>query len=185
MLLSIITLWMFRDFSPRRVDKMVSPAAAPVGGRLQPGPRHQRRAEDDGDHRRRAVHGRLPERRSRSRSGSSSRRTPPSPSGRSRAAGASCRRWARRSPSCSRSAASPPKPRGAARCSCQLARHPGEHHPHDHRRDRRRRRDHGRMSAVRWGVARQIVWAWILTIPASALDRRARLRSARALFGLA
>jgi len=25
-----------------------------------------------------------------------------------------------------------------------------------------------RMSAVRWGVARQIVWAWILTIPASA-----------------
>ena len=26
-----------------------------------------------------------------------------------------------------------------------------------------------RVSAVRWGVARQIVWAWILTIPASAL----------------
>ena len=26
-----------------------------------------------------------------------------------------------------------------------------------------------RLSAVRWGVARQIVWAWILTIPASAL----------------
>jgi PiT family inorganic phosphate transporter len=25
-----------------------------------------------------------------------------------------------------------------------------------------------RMSAVRWGVARQIVWAWLLTIPASA-----------------
>jgi PiT family inorganic phosphate transporter len=25
-----------------------------------------------------------------------------------------------------------------------------------------------RMSAVRWGVAAQIVWAWILTIPASA-----------------
>jgi PiT family inorganic phosphate transporter len=24
------------------------------------------------------------------------------------------------------------------------------------------------MSAVRWGVARQIVWAWVLTIPASA-----------------
>ena len=29
-----------------------------------------------------------------------------------------------------------------------------------------------RMSAVRWGVARQIVWAWVLTIPASALMRR-------------
>jgi PiT family inorganic phosphate transporter len=26
-----------------------------------------------------------------------------------------------------------------------------------------------RVSAVRWGVARQIVWAWILTIPASGL----------------
>jgi len=25
-----------------------------------------------------------------------------------------------------------------------------------------------RLSAVRWGVARQIVWAWVLTIPASA-----------------
>src|SRR5215216_5264627 len=26
-----------------------------------------------------------------------------------------------------------------------------------------------RFSAVRWGVARRIVWAWIFTIPASAL----------------
>jgi PiT family inorganic phosphate transporter len=26
-----------------------------------------------------------------------------------------------------------------------------------------------RISAVRWGVARRIVWAWIFTIPASAL----------------
>lgn len=25
-----------------------------------------------------------------------------------------------------------------------------------------------RLSAVRWGVAQQILWAWILTIPASA-----------------
>jgi hypothetical protein len=25
-----------------------------------------------------------------------------------------------------------------------------------------------RLSAVRWGVARSIIWAWILTIPASA-----------------
>ena len=25
-----------------------------------------------------------------------------------------------------------------------------------------------RLSAVRWGVARRIVWAWIITIPASA-----------------
>jgi PiT family inorganic phosphate transporter len=26
-----------------------------------------------------------------------------------------------------------------------------------------------RLSAVRWGVAARVVWAWILTIPASAL----------------
>ena len=26
-----------------------------------------------------------------------------------------------------------------------------------------------RLSAVRWGVAGQIVWAWVLTIPAAAL----------------
>jgi PiT family inorganic phosphate transporter len=26
-----------------------------------------------------------------------------------------------------------------------------------------------RVSAVRWGVARRIVWAWVLTIPASAI----------------
>jgi PiT family inorganic phosphate transporter len=26
-----------------------------------------------------------------------------------------------------------------------------------------------RLSAVRWGIARKIVWAWVLTIPASAL----------------
>ncbi|HXG56539.1 MAG TPA: inorganic phosphate transporter, partial [Vicinamibacterales bacterium] len=25
-----------------------------------------------------------------------------------------------------------------------------------------------RLSAVRWGVARRIIWAWLLTIPASA-----------------
>jgi len=26
-----------------------------------------------------------------------------------------------------------------------------------------------RLSAVRWGVARRVVWAWILTIPCSAI----------------
>src|SRR3954452_9590345 len=48
-----------------------------------------------------------------------------------------------------------------------------------------------RLSAVRWGVARRIVWAWILTIPASAavagatfwvvwmFDRNASLQWAR------
>ena len=32
-----------------------------------------------------------------------------------------------------------------------------------------------RLSAVRWGVAGQIVWAWILTIPGVGDDRRALL----------
>jgi PiT family inorganic phosphate transporter len=26
-----------------------------------------------------------------------------------------------------------------------------------------------RLSAVRWGVARRIVWAWVLTVPGAAL----------------
>ena len=29
-----------------------------------------------------------------------------------------------------------------------------------------------RLSAVRWGVARRIVWAWVLTIPGLGADRR-------------
>ena len=33
-----------------------------------------------------------------------------------------------------------------------------------------------RLSAVRWGVAGRIIWAWILTIPALGADRRADLR---------
>ena len=41
-----------------------------------------------------------------------------------------------------------------------------------------------RLSAVRWGVAGQIVWAWILTIPASAfIGALSLFRLLRALFG--
>ena len=47
-----------------------------------------------------------------------------------------------------------------------LARRSGLDHAHDHRRDRRRRRG-AKVSAVRWGVAREIVIAWILTMPAA------------------
>jgi PiT family inorganic phosphate transporter len=39
-----------------------------------------------------------------------------------------------------------------------------------------------RLSAVRWGVARQIVWAWVLTIPAAALIAALTYRTV-ALFG--
>ncbi len=39
-----------------------------------------------------------------------------------------------------------------------------------------------RLSAVRWGVARNIVWAWVLTIPCSALVAAASWRLAHFLF---
>jgi PiT family inorganic phosphate transporter len=42
-----------------------------------------------------------------------------------------------------------------------------------------------RLSAVRWGIAGQIVWAWILTIPASALIGALTYRLFSALFGSA
>ncbi|WP_437962031.1 inorganic phosphate transporter [Sorangium sp. So ce119] len=41
----------------------------------------------------------------------------------------------------------------------------------------------GRLSAVRWGVAGRIVWAWIFTIPASALLAALIYAAARALTG--
>jgi inorganic phosphate transporter, PiT family len=40
-----------------------------------------------------------------------------------------------------------------------------------------------RLSAVRWGIAGQIVWAWILTIPASALIGAVTYHLFSALFG--
>jgi inorganic phosphate transporter, PiT family len=41
-----------------------------------------------------------------------------------------------------------------------------------------------RLSAVRWGVAGQIMWAWILTIPASALIGAVTYQLFRLLFGV-
>ena len=40
-----------------------------------------------------------------------------------------------------------------------------------------------RLSAVRWGVARQIVWAWVLTIPASGAIGAVTYLIAAAIFG--
>jgi PiT family inorganic phosphate transporter len=40
-----------------------------------------------------------------------------------------------------------------------------------------------RLSAVRWGVARQIVWAWVLTIPASGAIGAIFYLGASAMFG--
>jgi PiT family inorganic phosphate transporter len=45
---------------------------------------------------------------------------------------------------------------------------PGLDDAHHHRRDRRRRLRCGGRLPVRWGLAGNIVWAWIFTIPASA-----------------
>jgi len=42
-----------------------------------------------------------------------------------------------------------------------------------------------RLSAVRWGVAGQIVWAWLLTIPASALIGAVTYEVFRMIFGVA
>jgi len=41
-----------------------------------------------------------------------------------------------------------------------------------------------RLSAVRWGVARRIFWAWIITIPASAAVGMAAYAAIRLALGL-
>ena len=103
------------------------------------------------------------------------RHTPRSRSARCRAAGGSSIRWDRRSPSCSRSGASRLKPRGAI--ALFTATHLGIPVSTTHTitgaiigvgATRR-------LSAVRWGVAGRIVWAWILTIPAAAALRGGRV----------
>ena len=148
---------------------LVPQAAAGVGGGLQPGPRRQRRAEDDGHHRRRAVCRRLAVGVPNRRCGWSWPRTRRSRSARCRAAGASFTRWGRRSRGCSRWAASRPRRPARSRSSPR---------PRSACRSSTTHTITGaiigvgstrRLSAVRWGVAGQIVWAWILTIPASAV----------------
>ena len=156
---------------PRTERRQAGPAvpadAAVLGGRVQPWPRRQRRAEDDGRHPRAA----------RSRT-------------------ASCRRSpACRCGSCSR--AHGDRARHAVRRLADRAHDGHEAHQaparrRDVRRDRGRRSrcsstTHAgipvstthtitgaivgvgstqRLSAVRWGVAGRVVWAWVLTIPA-------------------
>ena len=93
-----------------------------------------------------------------------------------RAAGASSTRWDRRSPSCSRSAASRRRP--ARRICAVIATQLGVPVSTTHAitgaivgvgATRR-------LSAVRWGVAGQIVWAWVLTIPARRWPSPRRVR---------
>jgi PiT family inorganic phosphate transporter len=58
--------------------------------------------------------------------------------------------------------------RGADAVRRDLAGHSGLDHAYDHRRDHRRRRRTA-VSAVRWGLAGNIVIAWVVTLPAAAL----------------
>ena len=78
--LMVAICWIFRGISPGRVDKWFRRLQLVSAAGLQPGARRQRRAEDDGDHRRRAGGRRLPgpgERSScRFPGGSICRRTP-------------------------------------------------------------------------------------------------------------
>ena len=60
-----------------------------------------------------------------------------------------------------------------------LARHSGLDHPHHHRLHHRRRRRAKRLSAVRWGVANNIVDRLDHHDPGVGLHRRARLRGGR------
>ena len=60
--LMVAIYWLFRRMSPGAGGQVVPAPATRVGGPLQPEPRRQRRAEDDGHHRRPAVHRRLPAR---------------------------------------------------------------------------------------------------------------------------
>ena len=48
----IVVAWIFRRSTPHRVDSLFRRLQLALGGDLQPRPRRQRRAEDDGHHRR-------------------------------------------------------------------------------------------------------------------------------------
>ena len=94
------------------------------------------------------------------------RRTPPSGSARSSAGGGSSTRWARRSRSCSRSAGMAAETAAAATI-CSTRRTPGI--PVSTTQTITGAivgvGSTQRLSAVRWGVAGRVVWAWVLTIP--------------------
>ncbi len=107
------------------------------------------------------------------------RRTRRSRWARSRAAGASSTRWARRSPSCRRSAASPRRPAARSRSSRRRTSACRVSTTHTITGAIIGVGSIRRLSAVRWGVAGRIVWAWMLTIPAAAADRRGHLLDRR------
>ena len=162
-------LWLFRRISPGRVDKWFRRMQLLSAGVLQPDARRQRRAEDDGHHHRRAVRGRLHLTvHSTCRSGSILI-----------AHAAIGARHARRRLADhpddgieDHQAAAGERLRGRdrGRLAMLLATHFGIPVSTTHAitgASSAWARPSG-LSAVRWGVAGQIVWAWVLTIPAAA-----------------
>ena len=169
-LITVAIIWIFQRKSPKRVDRIVPPAAARLRRRLLASAtarttRRRRWASSPACSSPPAIIKTFYD----SDLGDSRRAHGDRPRHALAAAGASSTRWARRSRSCSRSAASPPRPPARSRSSWPA--HFGIPVSTTHTitgaivgvgATRR-------LSAVRWGVAGQIVWAWILTIPMAAL----------------
>ena len=144
-------------------------------------PRDERRPEDDGRHRARALlrgphelADRHPE------LGDRGWPRPPSPRARTSAAGGSCARWARGSSSSSPRRGSPPR-RPPARVLYTVATRYGFPVSTTHviSSSVMGAGATTRVSAVRWGVAADIVTAWLLTIPAAGLVAAGHVRAPR------
>ena len=131
--------------------------------------RHAGRGQDDRHHRAGALRRRLPGQPGRtSRSGRSGPRRRCWRWARTPAAGGSSARSAARSSTSARPRASPPRP-WRARCSTSTRWCSARRSPPPTRSPRRSWASGAtkKLSAVRWGVAGNIVGAWILTFPAA------------------
>ena len=149
--------------------QVVPPAAAGFGRRLQPGPRRQRRAEDHRHHLDAADRHRLRRRRRQgaARLGDHQLLRGHRGAAPCSAAGASSRPWARRSPSCKPVGGFCAETGGALTLFLATALGIPVSTTHTITGAIVGVGSTQRASAVRWGVAGNIVWAWIFTIPAS------------------
>ena len=150
------------------------PRSTLVGGTVQSRPRRQRRPENNGHHFRaahRGQSGRLGLRHSQARADRSGFSLPCchwlwAPCS---AAGASSRRWDNASSTCGRWTASAPKPGAAATLALTVFGGVPVSTTHTITGAILGVGSMKRLSAVRWGVAGRVIWAWILTIPGTAL----------------
>jgi PiT family inorganic phosphate transporter len=169
-LMMLLVSWVLPPHHAVACGFVVPQVAARVGRRLQPRPRRQRRAKDHRHHLDAADRHRLHRggRRIAARLGHHQllcRHCGWAPCS---AAGASSRPWARRSPSSSRWAASALKRVAPSPCSWPPAMGIPVSTTHTITGAIVGVGSARRASAVRWGVAGNIVWAWIFTIPAAA-----------------